>query len=213
MNLDLLRELGSKPRWQMGRRQIHDSPELWSELMGVATCDPASLRDAVLSRVQELFEKSPRYVHWATVIQIVERKLVESRQRLSVRQGLQQQRVPQAVPSALVNRVASDVKREYDWSHPSDANPPKPQKEGVDIAPIELFEIPHDVYQDKLFAAECVRKLNYTEPPPGDFIAVLNGKIVDADNDPIALLNRAAEKHPTVDRRRFIIEFRGIQEE
>jgi hypothetical protein len=213
MDLDTFRTLASKPRWQMGRRQIHDSPELWSELMGVATCDPTSLRDAVLSRVQELFEDPPRYVHWATVIQIVERVLVESTQKLPVRQGLQQQRVPLAVPSVLVNRVARDVKLEYDWSHPPDANPPKPKKEGVDIAPIEFFEIPHDVYQDKLFAAECVRKLHSTEPPPSDFIAVLNGKIVDTDNDPIALLNRVAEKHPSVDRRRFIIEFTGIQEE
>jgi hypothetical protein len=204
MNLDLLRTLAtSKPGWQMGRRQIHDSPELWSELMGVATCDPTSLRDAVLSRVQELFEDSPTYVRWATVLQIVERELVESRHRLPVRQGLQQ-RVPVAVPSVLVNRVARDVKREYDWSHPSDANPPKP---------LEFFEIPDDVYQDKLFAAKCVRDSCSVRQLSGDFIAVLNQQIIGADNDPVALLNRVAKEFPSVDRGRFVIEFIGAQEE
>lgn len=214
MNLDLLRTLAtSKPRWQMGRRQIHDSPGLWSELMGVATCDPTSLRDAVLSRVQKLFEDSPRYVHWATVLQIVERELVESRQKLPVRQGLQQQRVPQAVPSALVNRVASDVKREYDWSHPPDANPPKPQKEGGNVVPIEFFEIPDDVYQDKLYAAKFVRESSSVRSQSGDFIAVLNQQIIGADNDPVELLNRVAKDFPSVDRGRFVIEFIGAQEE
>ncbi|MGV2335015.1 MAG UNVERIFIED_CONTAM: hypothetical protein LVR18_13205 [Planctomycetaceae bacterium] len=209
MNLDLLRTLAtSKPEWQIGRRQIHDSPGLWSELMGVATCDPTALRGAVLSRVQELFEDSPTYVqtyvHWATVLQIIERKLYESRQKLPVRQGLQQQRVPVAVPSALVNRVARDVKREYDWSHPSDANPPKP---------LEFFEIPDDVYQDKLFAAKCVRDSSSVRQLSGDFIAVLYQQIIGADNDPVALLNRVAKDFPSVDRGRFVIEFIGAQEE
>lgn len=213
MSLGTLKTLASKPLWQSGRRQIQDSPELWPELMGIATCDQTSLRDAVLSKVQELFDNSPRYVHWATVTGIVEQEIFESIRRLPVRRGLPQQYMSVAVPTAFVNRVACDVKREYECLHPSDANSAKFQKEREYIAPIEFFEIPDDVYQDKIFAADCVRASHSCPPRPSCFIAVLNREVVGSDDDPVTLLKRVSKEHPSVDPRRFVIEFTGIQEE